>query len=527
VTATTFRPGLVRLPTRAVAFTTFAERVLKLELTPGQRVLCRVAFDGIDPEQLDETERWIARELFGAVETFPDAARRIQVLVLGRGSGKTTLAAAFALYVMLTADVTGCGPGDVPVVVVIAPDRRTASLSIRMAREMAKRTADVARLIESDTADGFTLRRPDGRLVALEAFAASRGGSSARGRSILSFVLDEAFFFRSDEGGGYVVNDRDLYRALIPRLMKGGKGIFISTPWPVETLMGELFAKNHGTPSTALAAKAPTLLMRGDDPELAATIATERERDPENCAREFDCDMSIGGGAGFFDHAAINTAVDDIARPLMREPRYQYAAGADFAFRSDSSALVVVQYDGTDYSIAETLELRPTKGQPLAPSKVVKDFAEVTKSYGCPFVIADGHYREAIHEQLQADDLALSPAPEGQLGKIETYSRARALLHEGRVRLPNDPRLLSQLRSIVSKPTQGGSLSISAPRRAGGGHGDLVSAWVLAVHHLTHAAVKPDSAAVDDEERRRQRRRKDLLAATSRAWWRGGARAGR
>jgi hypothetical protein len=218
----------------------------------------------------------IARQMFGGIDTVSPGARRVQAHVLGRGSGKTTLASAFGLYTCLTADVTSCGPGDVPVVVIVAPDKKTAGLSVRMALEMAKANADIQRLLQSESSDGFTLRRPDGRLVGFEAFAASRGGSSVRGRSILSFVLDEAQFFRSDDAGAFVVNDRDIYRALIPRLMSGGRGILISTPWPTETLMGELFAKNFGSPSTALAARAPTLLMRDGDPHLARIITEER-----------------------------------------------------------------------------------------------------------------------------------------------------------------------------------------------------------------------------------------------------------
>src|SRR4051812_170315 len=102
---------------RPVVFTTFALRTLALRLTLGQRVLCRVAFDGVEPCDLRGDERSIARRIFGDVDTIPPAARRIMALLLGRGSGKTTIAAAYALYVMLTADVSACGPGDVPTVV--------------------------------------------------------------------------------------------------------------------------------------------------------------------------------------------------------------------------------------------------------------------------------------------------------------------------------------------------------------------------------------------------------------------------
>jgi hypothetical protein len=312
------------------------------------------------------------------------------------------------------------------------------------------------------------------------------------------------------------VNDRDIYGALIPRLMPGGKGIFISTPWPVPTLMGELFEKNYGKPLTALAARADTLTMRDDDAELAKMIAAERLRDEANAAREFFCDASMSGAGSFFDAAAIAAAVDpSLVLPRTAQPGTWITCGADFAFRSDSSALAVVhRVDDVRY-VADLLELRPQRGVPLQPSDVVRQFAAKVKAHGCNCVMADGHYRESIFEHLATYDLGFSISPEGQTGKASTYVRARTLLHEGLLRLPNEPRLLGQLRDIVSKPTPDGGVSITSPRRAGMGHGDIVSSLVLALyqrggHEIEMPPAKPgtpefEAALVqkmlDDEER--------------------------
>jgi hypothetical protein len=56
----------------------------------------------------------------------------------------------------------------------------------------------------------------------------------------------------------------------------------------------------------------------------------------------------------------------------------------------------------------------------------------------------------------------------------------KQLLVEGKLILPNNPRLLSQLREVSAKATAG-TISISSPRKATGEHGDLVSALVAAV----------------------------------------------
>jgi hypothetical protein len=159
------------------------------------------------------------------------------------------------------------------------------------------------------------------------------------------------------------------------------------------------------------------------------------------------------------------------------------SVGADFGFRSDSSALVVARLEEDVCRVADIAELRPQRGAPLVPSAVVGEFAAIAKRYSSTAVVADRHYEEAIREHLAEHQLRLVPAPDGLAGKVEVYTRARALIHEGRVRLPDHRRLLAQLKAVTSKPSPGGGLTISSPRR-GGSHGDLVSALVLALSSL-------------------------------------------
>lgn len=476
---------------KAIPFHEFCHTVCGITLTVGQTVLAKCVFGNTQPYQLsDKREQEIAKEMFGGILKITPAARRIVVLRLGRGSGKTTISAAYSIYTALTSDISRCGPGDVPVVVVVAPDKNTAKLSIRMAREMMRANQYLNNLVESSEDERIMLRRPDGRMVAIEAFAASRGGASVRGRSILTFLLDEAEFFQSDETGAYKVNDRDIYGALIPRLMPGGKGIFLSTPWPVETMMAELFESNFGSPKTATAVKATTLQMRGDDPEIRALVEQETERDPDNAEREFFCNVDRLVDGTFFDSSALSGSLDhDSEYPFPRNRLWPAAAACDFAFKSDSSALAIVQFDGFRYRTCLLKELRPRKGAPLKPSAVVKEFADTVKEYGIGGVWTDGHYREAIREHLQEHGLQIWDAPEGASGKLEVYSRTKAVLHEGRCVVPavkEGRRLIEQAKTVIAKPGAGGSLSIKVPRRVGLAHGDLVSAWTLAVHALTY-----------------------------------------
>lgn len=481
---------------RPIEFWEFCGKVLHLQLTPGQRVVAKVAFGDFNPSDLDGDEHALAILLFGGLEEVPSDAKRFVCLRLGRGSGKTTLCAAYAVYCAVCQPVK-TGPGDTPYVITIAPDKDTAKLSISMAREMIRGQPALERLIVTDEKTSISIRRPDGLQVKIEAFAASRGGSSVRGRTILAFLLDEAEFFtsNSDDGRSYSVNDVDLFRALKPRLVRGGKGMLVSTPWPVETLMGTMFERNFGHPVDAIAVKAPTLLVRGDDPDVAANVADEYLKDPENARREYDCEVDGLIGEGFFDHSALITSVLEVEYPGKYNPLWPTAAGVDLGFKNDSSTIAIVQFDGRKYHLVYMMEKRPKPGAPLKPSEVIREFALIAKRYGCNGVISDGHYRESVKEHLAEHKLTLIDAPEGMKGKQDSFSRVRAVLHEGMVVLPKHEltsRLLSQARLVSAKPSPGGGLSIKIPRKVGLGHGDLVSAWVLAVHRLAYGRVKQE-----------------------------------
>jgi hypothetical protein len=78
----------------------------------------------------------------------------------------------------------------------------------------------------------------------------------------------------------------------------------------------------------------------------------------------------------------------------------------------------------------------------------------------------------------------------------------------------------------VSKPTPGGGLSITSPRRAGTGHGDLVSALVLALyqrggHEVEAPPAQPGS--VEYEQQLVQRMLDQEIEAAereiAREWW--------
>lgn len=486
------RRAMRELPT--LTFERFLDEVLHVAITRAQRVMVRVMFDDANPGEFEGEDRELARQLFGAVDVVPQSARHVVALLKGARMGGTWLWALYLLYRALTADLSGLQPGELAFAPIVAPDLDTAEQGLRYAAGAAHSSRRLGELIAGETKTSLLLRRPDGHGVSIETRAATRGGSAVRGRTMVAALMDESAFFRDASSG--VVNDTEIARALKVRVIPGGKLGVVSTAFLEAGELWTLIEQNHpdhgGEPTGALACIAPTLTMRPNDPKLAQVVAEERQRDPLNAAREFDCKALSGGAELLFDRAALRAAVDEhLALPLEHTTQRPAYAGGDLGFVSDCAALVVVRrylqvVKGAPtwmFEVAAIDEDRPEPGSPLKPSVVIGGFAKRAKSYRTTGVWADGHYRESHREHLEEHDLMLLEAPEGQPGKQQVYMAARVLIHGGRVRLPNHPRLLAQLREVIRKPLPGGGFRVMSPRKGvGQGHGDIVSAFVLALH---------------------------------------------
>lgn len=463
----------------------FFRRVLRVRPTVGQSAFVAVAVDGILPRDLEGPARDAALAIFGDVSELSPLARRTVVAAMGRDSGKTHLGAGIAIYKLVTCNLDRLGPGDVGTVAIVAPREKTARVALRRAVALVRRAPELARLLVGEPRrDGFSLRRPDGYVVSLEVFAASRGGASLRGPSWIAVIFDEAAQFRDASAA---VNDEELYRAVMPRVLPNGLVLFLSTPWSEEGLFWTLASTNLNNPTTAVVAKASTLIMRDHDPAIAASIEVERQRDPDNALREFDAEFMATGGSLFFDARSIEDAIDDdlhlpVSKLLDRE---KGAAGADIGLVRDASALVSVGArsisGATMLRVLSLIERKPEKGKPLKLSTVIADFAGELRRYGISSFVADGHAREPAREWAEAEKIEIEARPEGPNAVFDTFVSLRQAFTDRRIRLPRHPRLLAQLRAVTVKPAAGGRWQVIQPRRAGNSHGDIVSALVLGV----------------------------------------------
>lgn len=446
---------------------------LGVRLTAGQAELGRVAFDGAEP-----VDRDLAVRLFGA--TLPVGPRSVVAAVCGARAGKSYVLVALRLvFGMLVRDLSSMAPGQKAVALIVAPNDKLRREVVNYARGAVDSKPELRAMVVDGTGGEFGLRRPDGHVVRFEAGVATAGGYGARGRALTDFALDECAFFRDST---FKVNDQEIFRAGAARVLPGGQVIVASTPWAEAGLLFDLWKRR---PPEAVVAHAPTLLLH-DSPMTRDIVAREEARDPDNAKREYGAQFMTSGTTVFFEGAAIEDAMTE--DPFALQPGDLVAAGGDFGFRSDSSALVLVALRGPELHVFDGAEERPEEGQPLKPSKTVARFAECIDGRAS-YLMADAHYREAIAEHLEAHDLAYAAAP---TQPADTYVRARMLLREGRVQihpLPFRERMVQQMREVQGRPTSGGGMSIVHPRWSQGGHGDLVAALVLALWQVSGDSV--------------------------------------
>lgn len=478
---------------RPQPFTQFAKSQLQVKFTPAQLAFAHVVFDGLEPSELPDDLRPLATQLFGDIETVPQQCRRVVAQVKGARVGGTWMWSLFLLYRALTAELRRLAAGELGFCPIVAPKLKTARQALRYALGAARKAPAIAPLITSSSKDGFILSRRDGREVAIECMPASRGGDAVRGVSMVAALMDESSFFRDKDSG--VVNDVEIHRAIRPRLLPGDPlailGI-ISTAWLESGLLHDYVQRNHpdrgGAPTTALACIATSLLMRPDNPELLADIEAEREIDPENAAREFDC-VAFGAGTGqFFPDDAITQCTREDLPLIVDAPQATHGAGCDPAFAAggDAAALVVVHRDDDVAVVSETDELKGTQAR--VPGEVCAHWAEIAGRHGVREIASDTHYRESLREHFSKAKISLLEAENTNEGKVVTHTAARDRMLRGKVAISaRQRRLIQQLREVLVKRESGGRTRIFSPRK-NGSHGDLASAFVLALWALGERA---------------------------------------
>lgn len=294
---------------------------------------------------------------------------------------------------------------------------------------------------------------------------------TAVGFTCIGLICDELARWRDEDTGANPASQ--VLSSIRPsmRTQRKAKEFLISSPW--STLDAHYDHVEQGDTNLQMVVSAPTWVA---NPTVTERECREAEEDEEAFLREYAALPMKSGASYFFDHNALEQSVSN--EPFELQPGDEIIAGADFGFTRDFSALALCAIRDNHYHVFQTHVIKPQPGQALKPSETVSAFASIVKPFNISGIICDRHYQESITEHLAPYNIGFIAASNDV---ATNFVRARTLLHQGRVSLPDIPTLLRDLKETRSRPTRTGRVTILLPRRPGGGHADLVSAIVLAL----------------------------------------------
>jgi hypothetical protein len=407
------------------------------------------------------------------------AGRRSVVYRVGRRGGKSSSMCRVSVYETVFGD-HAIPPGDVGVFGIVSAERPQAKDRIDTCAAICA-AIGVEHKALAQTIEFKDLNRR------IQAFTASKEG--VVGGTSVGWILDEITRWRdSSDGSNPAI---EVVRSLMPSMatMPNAKAWWISSPY--STLDIHYEAIERGNNKHQIVSIAPTWVA---NPTLSEEDTKALEPDEETWLREYAAVPSSGEEQKFFNAQIVEEAV--LPKKFVPD---RAAAGGDFAFRKDSSAVVTVESDGEFIKVTSDRAWKPGR-LPLRPSVVFAEALSLAATNSCEAICCDLHYIESLREELEDSDIGLVEFPTDNEKISKVWVDIRVKLARGLIDLSLASKdLVAQLKEVSTKPLAGGGMSI-VQKRNKNGHGDLASAFVCAVYNLGSTLAKTESP--DDSSRR-------------------------
>lgn len=390
---------------------------------------------------------------------------------IGRRGGKDYVAARLAVFLALFRQWT-LAPGEVGVVLVMAVDKAQAKVAFRYVLGALEAHPMLWAEVANVTADVIVFRN------GIELQVTASDHASVRGRTVLAAILDEFAFYPYEQA-------TELLRALRPAQATQPNSllIVISSAYAARGPFHETRRASFGKedPHILFAVASTQDMNPTIDPEF---IAAEMARDPVAAAAEFfsiertDCES-------FLDVALVDRATRTEPRDLPyfeKDPSGTYVlrvGAVDVSGgRSDATAAAVAHMKD-DTVVIDACRRWPS---PHDPKQVAKEVAEFLESYGLSMATADQYGAGLTLSIYSEAGVTLIPA---EVNRSEAYLACLPLFTSGRVEIPDDPRLRTELLGLERRTGRNGKDAVDhVPNQ----HDDLANAVCLAAWR----AFRPD-----------------------------------
>lgn len=377
-------------------------------------------------------------------------------LLCGRRSGKSFIAALIAVFLACFRDYSPyLAPGERAVVMVLASDRRQARVIFRYIRAFLEIPL-LSGLVQRETNEEIDLSNR----VSLEVHTSSF--RAVRGYSIAACLADEICFWENDGANP----DHEILAALKPAMatIPGSLLLALSSPYSRRGEAWETFKRCFGQDGPVLVWQAPTEAMNPTVP--AKVIADAYERDAAAADAEWGGNFRRDIEA-LFTQEAVEACVPSGVRERPPVAGVSYVAFVDPSGGSADSFTLGIAHEENGRAVLDCIrERRP----PFSPDSVVKEYADLLRSYGLHRVIGDRYGGEWPREKFLEHGIHYEPASKS---KSELYLETLPLVNGQRCELLDNDRLVGQLLSLERRTSRGGRDSVDAPPRQ---HEDLANA---------------------------------------------------
>ncbi|MCC7080746.1 MAG: hypothetical protein IT530_08755, partial [Burkholderiales bacterium] len=393
----------------------------------------------------------------------PGAACRELLVLAGRRGGKSSVAAAAALY-LAALRPWRLAAGEVGTVMVLACDRDQARVAFRYCLGLLTSSPLLAHEIESTTAD--TIRLCNG----VEIVIGTSDKAAVRGRTVVAAILDELAFWGAEAD--------EVLRALRPGMASQPEAMLIqiTTAYSQRGPAFDTFRRSFGTDDPrALVVRATT---RDLNPTISqAFIDEELSRDPQAARAEYLSEFR-GDLEALFDVALLDavTRVEPRELPHLVTTRDGavacYTAAVDVSGgRQDATAAAVAHVDERGRVVVDAVR---RWASPHDPVEVAGEVAGFLAGYRLSVAVADQYGAELSRSIYAEAGVALLAA---EASRSEAYLAALPLFTSGRIEIPDDAVLRRELLGLERRAGRSGRDAVD---HRPGQHDDVANALALA-----------------------------------------------